>query len=741
VLTPRDDPPAASPVTGHAAPVGQSCADEPIRIPGAIQPHGTLLALSLAERRVITSSAHAPVLFGREVLGENIGELLAAEDATQLPWQDPPGAPSRSFRVAVRGIAVDLVVHRVEQLLITEWEPTAEAQSVGPAWHARLPQVLGRMTVARTVLELAASLVVDVRDLTGFDRVMLYRFDEQWNGEVIAEDRREDLAPYLGLHYPATDIPAQARALYEQNWLRLIPDTDYTPVPLISDREPENGRSLDLSGSVLRSVSPVHLRYLANMGVRASMSVSLLKEGRLWGLIACHHLSGAHRPSYQDRVVAEFLGRTASVLLASKTTAHDSDKVLAVARHQALILDALSRAARTPLVALAADDTSALGLVPSAGAAVKLDGRLLLLGSTPTPERIDELIPQLLTAGTTHTQALSRDVPSAHDLTGVASGVLVVPVGIGGDFVAWFRPEVLTEVRWAGDPTEAKQTSGSGRLGPRTSFAEWKQTVRATSAPWLDHEIAAAHQLQQHLHHAALVRAQDDNRFAVTLQRTLLLEDLPHIPGVALAARYLPAGRDVVGGDWYDLILLPSGSVALVLGDVAGHGLQAAAITAQLRHGLRAYLLRETGPAAALTALNQLVAALLPTEFATAVVAELDPVTGSLTVASAGHLPPLLITPDGSSLLEIVSGPGLGLSRLALYEQDTVTLAEHDRLVLYSDGLVERRGTDLKQDLARLLLAGRSLRGDPDGVLDALLLHLAPADDDDVTLLAVGLRG
>ena len=728
-------------MTGPAATGGRPCADEPIRIPGAIQPHGALLAFSLTERCVVTSSANAAELFGHEVLGVHVDQLLSREDRGQLVWERTAATAPQSFGVQVRGSNVDLIVHWVDQLLVTEWEPTADARHVGSSWHSRLPQVLHRLTTARTVLELAACLVQDVRRLTGFDRVMLYRFDPQWNGEVIAEDLRDGLDPYVGLHYPATDIPVQARALYEQNWLRLIPNTTYTPVPLRSDREPEGGRSLDLSGSVLRSVSPVHLQYLANMGVRASMSVSLLSEGRLWGLIACHHVSGPHRPSYQDRVVAELLGRIASVLLASKAGRHDSEQVLAVARHQALLLEALARASRTPLVALAADTTSVLRLVPSAGAAVKLDGKLLLLGATPSPARTEHLVAELLAGGRTCTESLSHDVPSAHDLTDVASGVLVVPVGIGRDFLAWFRPEIRRDVRWAGDPTQAKQAaSGSGELTPRNSFAEWKETVRGISAPWLDHEIAAANQLGKHLHNAALVRVQDDNRFALTLQRTLLLEVLPDIAGVALAARYIPAARDVVGGDWYDLILLPSGSVAIVLGDVAGHGLQAAAITAQLRHGLRAYLLRETGPAAALTALNQLVAALLPTEFATAVVAELDPATGIMTLASAGHLPPLLVTAQGASLLQLDSGPGLGLSRGAVFTQDVVRLARSDRLVLYSDGLIERRQTDLHQDLARLLAASQDIHRDPDGLLDALLRSLAPGNSDDVTLLAVGLR-
>ena len=170
---------------------------------------------------------------------------------------------------------------------------------------------------------------------------MVYRFDAEWNGEVIAEDRRPDLEPFFGLRYPASDIPAQARALYATNWMRIIPDATYTRVPLEPAANPLTGRPLDLSGAMLRSVSPVHLEYLANMGVISSMSVSLIDRGKLWGLIACHHYAGPHRPSYADRVAAEFLGRTASLLLHTKVTAAEQGDVVGTAQRLAQLAGAV----------------------------------------------------------------------------------------------------------------------------------------------------------------------------------------------------------------------------------------------------------------------------------------------------------------------------------------------------------------------------------------------------------------
>ena len=722
---------------GHGA--IDNCANEPIRSPGAIQPHGVLLALREPDLVVEMASANAAELFGHEVLGADIDDLLGEVAADWLRKVDHGLVSSPSLRVRFRDGEIDLIAHRAGALLITEWEPVAAGPQSDQAWHSRLPQVLQRLSTADTLADLVASLVTDVRALTGFDRVMIYRFDPQWNGEVIAEDRRDDLEPFLGLHYPAADIPAQARALYEHNWLRLIPDATYASVSLTPALNPSDGLPWDLSAAVLRSVSPVHLEYLANMGVKASMSVSLLDRGRLWGLIACHHYQGPHRPAYNDRTVAEFLGRTASVLLASKTEAAWGAQAVDVAARQARLMQALARAPRAPLKALAATSNAMVDLIPATGAAIQLDGRLTLLGRTPPPDRVVAVVSALLATGSTSSAALATDVPDAADIAGSASGLLAIPTGsISGDIVAWFREETLRQVTWAGDPNTAKAVN-DGRLSPRHSFARWSETVRGTATPWRDHEISAARELGEYLTESSLRRTDEENRLATTLQRTLLLERLPDVPGVALAAHYVPAAQDVVGGDWYDLVLLPSGKISIVLGDVAGHGLSAAAITAQLRHGLRAYLLRDAGPRAALTALNRLITALLPGELATAIVAELNPATGTLTYANAGHPPPLLLTDHNSRLLDDAHGPALGLSTSVNYAQGHLTLVGADRLVLYSDGLIERRGTGLRDDLDRLLSVSAFSEREPQTVLTNIVGSLDPTDADDVTLLAVGL--
>ena len=713
----------------------RGCADEPIRIPGAVQPHGVLLAAREPELQVVVASENAADAFGRDPAGLDLADLLSDEVANRLRSEDL--AVLNPLRTEVRGRDVDLVAHRADGLLVVELEPLEDAHEAEPVWHRRLPLVLQRLQAAPTLGELTEVLAREVRALTGFDRVMVYRFDPHWNGEVVAEDRRADLEPFLGLRYPASDIPPQARALYLTNWLRLIPDARYTPVPLVPDHVA--GRPLDLGGAVLRSVSPVHLEYLTNMGVVASMSISLIDDGRLWGLIACHHYEGAHRPSYTDRAAAEFLGRTASVLLGSKVEAGSTQQVLDVAERQGRLVEALAQAPRAAADVLA---EGLLDLLPAGGAAMRLEGRLQLLGDTPPAARADEVVRTFLHAGVTHTDAVLTVLPDGGDVVPVASGVLVVPVGAGGDFLAWFRPETLRSVDWGGDPTASKVVEGDHgpRLSPRRSFARWTETVRATAPPWKPHEVTAAQQLAHHLFEVGRQRAEQESRLAATLQRTLLLEQLPDLPGVALAARYTPSSSDVVGGDWYDLVLLPTGRVSVVLGDVAGHGLGAAAITAQLRHALRAYLLTSPGPGAALSRLNELAAFLLPEELATAIVAELDPASGELAIASAGHLPVLVLTGEGGRLVDEARGPALGMTTGASYGEARLRLQGDDRLVVFSDGLVEVRTEDLQVALDRLVRVASTAPRAAEALLDHLLDALAPGNADDVTVLALGPR-
>ncbi|HET9944250.1 MAG TPA: GAF domain-containing protein, partial [Actinomycetes bacterium] len=296
-----------------------NCEREPIHVPGSIQPHGVLLGLREPDLTVVQVSANLADLLGvrpDDALGRPVEAVVRGALADALreaagESSDPSEHYPLSSTVEVGGVpvAVDALLHRSGGLLVVELEPGAGPLTFDSTYRATRAAV-GRVNRAGHPRELYRVAAEEVRRLTGFDRVMVYRFDQEWNGEVVAEDRLESLNSFLGLRYPSTDIPAQARELYKRNWLRLIPDVTYRPAPLQPVDNPVTGAPLDLSHSTLRSVSPIHVEYLQNMGVSASMSISLMNRGELWGLIACHHYSGPHAPPYATRAAAEFLGST-----------------------------------------------------------------------------------------------------------------------------------------------------------------------------------------------------------------------------------------------------------------------------------------------------------------------------------------------------------------------------------------------------------------------------------------------
>ncbi|PRC42925.1 histidine kinase, partial [Mycobacterium sp. ITM-2017-0098] len=304
-----------------------NCAREPIHIPGSIQPRGVLAVVRESDFTVRQVSANVAEMLGRSadaVLGRHLSELMGSGQAALIEKAASTLGDLRQRNpiecdvdVAGERRAFDAILRREPGgVLLVELEIAyGERPYSFPNTYQAVRGAVEDLNRSTTMTELYDTTARAVRDLTGFDRVMVYRYDEDYNGEVVAESKRDDLNSFLGLHYPATDIPAQARALYEKNWIRLISDVNYTPAPLVPAIDPEVGTPLDLTYATLRSVSPIHVEYLQNMGVHASMSISLLRHGQLWGLIACHHYSGPHLPPFGTRVAAEFLGSTLSLRL------------------------------------------------------------------------------------------------------------------------------------------------------------------------------------------------------------------------------------------------------------------------------------------------------------------------------------------------------------------------------------------------------------------------------------------
>ncbi len=498
---------------------------------------------------------------------------------------------------------------------------------------------------AATLAELYAITARAVRELTGFDRVMVYRYDEDYNGEVVAECKREDLNSFLGLHYPSTDIPAQARALYEKNWLRLIDDVNYTPAPLVPSVDPEIGTPLDLTHATLRSVSPIHIEYLQNMGVHASMSISLLRHGRLWGLIACHHYAGPHLPPFGTRAAAEFLGSTLSLRLVDRFEGDQLHKRLAA---QA-VLAKLSAAAlddREPLSAALLGAPDLLDLVTADGVVVDIQGDYRTLGSVPPPHIVSAVAAWARGAGDeiASTDCLFHEVPDLNLEQQLAAGALALNLP-DRQCAIWFRREVLRSVDWGGDPHNKTVVVGDGdevRLSPRKSFDRWREIVRQRSDPWALSETESAESLRRHLVESLYRRTRGALRVAERVQRSLLPESIPTLPDWHLSAHYEPAAGDNVGGDWYDAFELRDGRLVVLIGDVAGHGITAAGTMAQLRNALRALLFAGATPAGALDQLNDFCLHMMPSAFATVVAARVDLGSGQVEAACAGHLMPFL---------------------------------------------------------------------------------------------------
>ncbi|HEY2163201.1 MAG TPA: ATP-binding protein [Gemmatimonadaceae bacterium] len=354
------------------------------------------------------------------------------------------------------------------------------------------------MQRASTLSELAAVVTQEMRRTTGFDRVMFYRFHEDGSGSVDAEAKDAAHEPYLGLRYPASDIPAQARQLYLKSWLRLIFDVDQTPARIVPATRPDTGAPLDLSFSVLRSVSPIHIEYMKNMGLRASMSVSLIVRDRLWGLISCVNHTGPRRVSQRIRSACEFMGRLASLQIA----AFEDRELLALRASRRATEDALRRAMQettgSVLAALVAQPRALMDLVDAGGAAAVDNGEPVTCGDAPPADVIREIARWLDEKGDLRpfaSASLGVDFPPALAASDVASGLLTF--ALPGARLMWFRPEIIQTVNWGGDPTKPVDAETGKRLRPRHSFALWKEEVRARSRPWTASDLEAADELQR----------------------------------------------------------------------------------------------------------------------------------------------------------------------------------------------------------------------------------------------------
>lgn len=485
-----------------------NCDREPIHIPGLVQPHGVLLVLHGSTLEILQVSRNTVALLGRsaeELLGQPLADLLGDEQVKQIQYCltkdfESVNPLNLSIERQHQSIAFDGIVHRLDSFIVLELEPsTVESYANFFDFYHQVKGTITRIQKAPTLLNMCQEVVQEVRQITGCDRVMVYQFDADGSGSVIAEDTNQE-TPYLGLRYPSSDIPQQARHLYTLNWLRLIPDVSYQPVALTPANNPVTQQPLDLSLSVLRSVSPLHLEYLQNMGVTASMSISLMQNQKLWGLIACHHLSPKY-VSYNIRTVCEFIGQVMSVELANKATNEDIAYKVQLKTLQAQFIEALSQTQHF-LNGMVQLEPELLQLVNATGAAICSGNQCICVGETPAEADVRALLNWMkphFQQSLFETRSLSKIYPAAESFQAIASGVLGLEISrVHHNYILWFRPEVIQTVNWGGNPNKPVQVlaDNSVRMSPRRSFDLWQETVRASALPWKPCEIEAVIELR-----------------------------------------------------------------------------------------------------------------------------------------------------------------------------------------------------------------------------------------------------
>lgn len=518
-----------------------NCDREAIHIPGFIQPHGLLFVLKEPELTIVQLSNNTLALLNLPpelLLNQHLTNLFEAEQVEYLRAalleDNFTSNPLHLFTIIPKNQnhPFNVIIHRHEGLLFLELEPVISVSNSNSPLAAPKPTpnaynlvklALSKINQSMSLADFSQLIAEQVQLLTGFDRVMVYRFSEEdGSGTVIAEAKHSDIGSFLGLHYPASDIPKQARALYLLNWLRLIADVKYQPSQVIPTVNPLTGRSLDMSYAVLRSVSPIHIEYLKNMGVGASMSISIISENKLWGLLACHHNSAKYIP-YDLRTACEFLGQVISLQLIGKQEYEDRDYELKLKTTHARFVELMSNE-KGFVEGLLNHEPNLLNFIEAGGVAICFEGECFLLGQTPNQAQVKALA-QWLDRQTNivfNTSSLPSIYSPAQDFKESASGLLAIAISKGqGNYVMWFRPEEIQTVNWAGNPEKPVQIGPDGvRLSPRKSFETWKQTVALKSLRWKRCEVEAALELREVIVSIVLRQTLEVAKLNVELERS-----------------------------------------------------------------------------------------------------------------------------------------------------------------------------------------------------------------------------
>lgn len=495
-----------------------TCESEPVQTPGCIQAHGVLIAVRLADMAILQISENALEFLGvtaqalsgapvEQVIGaihlQRLRDMLAHEtlerNAVYAFTMDAPHAQ-----------ALDVCAHTLDGVLLLELEATGRTDSASSFngngdFFSRVSKAVSRLQSAVGVGAFCQQVADEVRSITGLDRVMVYRFHADYHGEVVAESMRSDLPAWLGLHFPEADIPQPARDIYQRIWIRPLPNACGPLVEMVPLANPDTGQPLNMTYCALRGASVMYTEYLANMGVAASLTMPIVIEGKLWAMIACHHMTPTHFV-HPLRSACELLAQVASLQLkATERVEQLALRVKVDAVHQKLMVKA---AQEGDLLALSDQEPSLLDAMDAHGAALYHRDRWWCAGNTPTVEQLDALAEWLNARPDFDsserpayvTDHLARDYPDGRAIANVASGVIAVRVSrLRRDLILWFRPETQQTITWAGNPADKPQVVGPNgmRLTPRRSFELFIESVRERALPWSALEVDSALRLRQ----------------------------------------------------------------------------------------------------------------------------------------------------------------------------------------------------------------------------------------------------
>ena len=478
-----------------------NCEREQIQYAGSIQSHGALIVVSEPDHVILQNSLNAAALIGLD------GDLIG------LGLRDIPGDLAKKLKtcltedldtipVAVRchlgktGKPYDCVVHRSTiGALIIELEPAGEQIDLSAVIGSSLEQLLASGTFSALCDEAARVF----RDITGYDRVMVYRFDDDGHGSVISEEKNHGLEAYLGNRYPASDIPQIARRLYERNRIRILVDVEADQVPIEPRFWPESGEDLDMSLCSLRSMSPIHVQYLRNMGVRATLVASLVVSGKLWGLVACHHYA-PRTLQYEMKAVCELLSEVVATRIAGLESFARTQAEISVRRIEDRMIETISRDGDWR-AALFDSSNTLLQCIDATGAALVFDGQVLSAGDVPGTQDLMAIADWLDnlpdTSGVLKTATLGKEDERFAPLKSVASGVIATPVSnTRGEYLIWFRPEQIQTVTWGGNPFKPVEVGNDpADLSPRRSFSQWHQSVSGSAVKWSPANEVAVHMI------------------------------------------------------------------------------------------------------------------------------------------------------------------------------------------------------------------------------------------------------